>query len=563
MAKAYLLRFSTLVKFILIIAILFTPNAIKYSYSLNFFVHQSNFIKDQLFLKENLLSELASLRGKINNQLMQFYRENNFLPAWKNKDGELSDNAKALVETLKNANQEGLKPQDYYIAKINALINEINNNSISEVEKENLQATLDITLTKAFFLYASHMYNGVNNYKNAFPYWKNMKESLNLGLLLKQALINSSIKESLADLEPTYSQYQKLKAKLNEYEEMASRLTWPIIPKGETLKLGSKGKRVELLQQRLFLSGELSHIKHKGKFSEEVKEALTKYQENNGLYVDGELNEETLNSLNVPLKYRIQQIKLNMDKMRLLPKDLGKTYIMVNLPDFSLDLLDKGRTALAMDVAIGDVKHPSCVLNSKIEYVVINPYWYLPNNIATEELWPKLKKDYNILKEKQVDVLEKTEKGYKVINADNIDWAKIDPSEFSKYKFRQAPSEMNSLGKVKFIFNNPCQIYLHAALNPEVFDLYKRDFSHGCIRVSEPFNLAYYLLNNEKSYTEDKVKYMFEKEFNKTILLAQPINIYLVYFTTWVDDQGILQFRDDIYKLDFSTSSLPHHKKIM
>ena len=204
-----------------------------------------------------------------------------------------------------------------------------------------------------------------------------------------------------------------------------------------------------------------------------------------------------------------------------------------------------------MDVAVGGKEHPSCVLVSQINTVVVNPYWSLPTSIAATELWPELKKDKNYLNKKHIQVLQKDSNGnYVEIKANKINWTQLTEKEFNSFRYRQDPGIDNSLGKVKFMFANPCQIYLHDTNESEVFDIYRRDFSHGCIRVSQPRTLADYILTEESNWDLDKVAATFKQEQSKSINLTKPLNIYIVYFTSWVSNDDWVQFRYDIYNYD-------------
>jgi len=479
-----------------------------------------------------------------------FYQQHNYTPVW--IDGnEPSDNALDLVDVLRAAYLDGLDPRNYHIKQINTLLNAIDDQDNNDQHLSRLLVNLDVTLTDAFFLYAHDLNMGLIDVKKMYPYWSPIKKAPNLIAALNSSITNKDVIAELADLTPKYSGYRKLKHKLVEYRAVAENGGWPTIPDGDDLELGSKGDRVALLQQRLLINGELSEISGEGKFNKDLEQAVIQYQENNGLYDDGIVESDTLRALNVSAKTRIRQIELNMDKMRLLPDDLGKEYLMINLPEYSLNLIKNHKAVLTMDVAVGGAEHPSCVLNSKVTYLVLNPYWYVPTSIAAKEFLPAMQNDPTYFSRKNVQMLKRVAKDdYKVINPDSINWNKMTEREMNKYRFQQLPGEGNALGRVKFMFQNACQMYLHDSNESELFDVYKRDFSHGCVRVSEPVNLTNYILGVEKGLSSDEVSDMLDKDRNKTISFPNPINIYFVYFTAWVDNNDWVQFRNDVYHFD-------------
>ncbi len=479
-----------------------------------------------------------------------FYQQNLFAPIWSNKSGDLTDTAWNFINAVHHAYEEGLDPRSYHVRQIDKLVSQLDNEDDSPKRTRDL-ATMDMLLTDAFFLYANNLYYGLLDAKKVYPFWENVKKPINLINVLNKAINDGDPQAVLTSLEPTYPGYAKLKEKLSEYQDVAQHNGWDPIPPGETLELDSSGERVKMLQRRLQISGELGDDYDEGSFDKQLQSAVMQFQANNGLYDDGIVESETLHALNISVKTRIRLIELNMDKMRLLPQDLGDEYIIVNLPEYSLNLYRDGKPALTMDVAVGGAEHASCVLNSKIAYLVLNPYWNIPAQIAESEIWPILKTDPDYLMRKHVQVLQKLGNDWKEIDGTKINWSKLTSRQFNSYRYRQAPGELNALGKVKFIFPNQCGIYLHDSNESEVFDIYRRDFSHGCIRVGEPFKLTDYVLNADKGWSQDKVTSEWDKTGDsRTINLTKPVRLYIVYFTAWVSADDWVQFRSDIYNFD-------------
>lgn len=511
------------------------------------------FADDYLTTETNIIKERIAPGGKLlcapklpcaaSGTLATFYKQRHFNPAWI-EDEALSQAGKQIVEMLRTAYADGLDPRNYHTRQINSLLSQLNTSD----DKGAILANLDMTVSDGFLLYLNNIYYGTLDTKKVYPYWTGVKKPIDLVKQLDLAIVDPQ--KTVEDLMPTYPGYAKLKDKLAEYQEVEANGGWQTIPDGDTLAIGDKGDRVKALQQRLIISGEYTGAA-KGKFDDALQKAVMQFQENNGLYDDGIVESDTLAALNISTKMRIRLIELNLDKMRMLPQDMSKDFLFVNLPSYTLNVVHDGKQFLNMDVAVGGGQHPSCVLNSKIQYLVLNPYWNIPAQIAESEIWASVKKDPDYLRTKHVQVLKKNSNGdYKEINVDDFNWNKMSARQFNSYRYRQAPCEENALGKVKFIFPNACGIYLHSTNESELFDVYARDFSHGCIRVNQPLNLTTFILNSQKQWSSKKVADMYDNDINKTVQLVRPFNLYIMYLTAFVDDDGWAQFRRDIYHFD-------------
>jgi len=484
-----------------------------------------------------------------------FYTKHGFIPVWTTTDGDLSANAKDLLSVIHNAYQDGLNPEDYHTKVIDAMLPTLNQGVSSDNPDAVARlANFDLTLTDAFFLYASDILYGKVNNKVSYPNWTITKRSADLVAVLDKALQAKQVHEALADLSPHSYAYTKLKAKLAQYQLIAGNGGWKQIPSGDKLEVGSQGDSVALLQQRLMATGELSSIADdkKGIFDVNLESAVSKFQEDHGLNDDGVVGTETLSALNLPVTTRIQQIELNLDRLRWLPDDLGKNYIVVNIPDFSLMVVQDGKVIMTMPVIVGADGKQSCVLSSKITYLELNPYWYVPRSIAVKEFLPILKRNPQFLEQNAIQVYSGGYADTDEIDQSSINWRQVDPNNF-EFQLRQEPGTLNSLGRIKFIFANSCGIYLHDTPAHDLFSESRRDLSHGCIRVGKPIDLAAYLLQDKKTWTNDKISSEIDKGQREIVTLTQPMNIYIVYATAWVDSNNVLQFRNDIYNIDDSS----------
>ncbi|MFN7095167.1 MAG: murein L,D-transpeptidase [Burkholderiales bacterium] len=389
--------------------------------------------------------------------LKQFYSQNNFLPVW-SKNGNLLPIANDLLAIIRNAYQDGLNPTDYHLQEIEKLkvkLTHNEDNTSSAIATE--MADLDLMLTDAFLLYAAHLSSGKINHKVFYPHWLVAKKPIDLISLLEISLQANDIKATLEKLSPHSYNYLKLKEKLAKYQTIAEQGGWPIIPNGIKLELGSQGEQIARLQQRLLLTGELTSLDpdKQGYFDQNLTIAVTKFQISHGLIADGIVGKATILAMNVPVSTRIRQIEVNMDRLRWFPDNLGETYVFINIPNFSLELIKNSHTQLIMPIIAGRWQTQSCVLTSKINYLEFNPYWYIPDSIASKEMLPKLKQDPEFLIKNKIKIFNDWSKDQNEINPLSVQWTTIDPNNFG-YKLRQEPGPWNALGKVKFMFPNQC-----------------------------------------------------------------------------------------------------------
>ena len=490
--------------------------------------------------------------------LPKLYTEREYLPAWSDDYGPFPY-VEDFVEVIRNAYREGLRPEDYQLHKIEAALSGLYTSLIGGETLDSAKvAELDLMITDAFLLYASHLVNGRVDHRRVYPDWVVNQRSADLTAVLQRALASGEIEEELADLSPHYPGYVNLKEKLMEYRGIAEKGGWQRIPQGPKLQKGSRGERVAILKQRLMVSGDLESVaedKH-GIFDHDLEAAVRRFQKRNGLKDDGRVGRSTLEALNVPVEKRIRQIALNMDRLRWLPDDHGDRNIFVNIADFSLDVIEDEKSVMAMRIIAGKNDWRSCVLSAKMTYLELNPFWKVPDSIATKEILPKIRKDPGYLAKKNIKVYWNWTDQAKEIDPMTVNWSRAKVNNF-RYKFRQEPGPGNPLGRIKFIFPNDCEIYLHDTPTRHLFGRARRDFSHGCIRIEKPVELATYLLRNKETWTRKKILAEIRKGKRQVVMLPDPINVLIFYGTAWVDREGVLQFRNDIYRIDEIPYELP------
>ena len=276
-------------------------------------------------------------------------------------------------------------------------------------------------------------------------------------------------------------------------------------------------------------------------FDRETQDALKRFERRHGLGADGRLGRDVLAALDVPVEERIRQIELNLERWRWLPETLGTSYVLVNIPTFQLTAVDHGRAALEMKVVTGKQQSPTPIFSDDMTTVVFSPYWNVPPDIARNETIPAVMRDPGYLGRNNLEVV----RAGRVLDAWSVDW-----SSPGNVQFRQRPGAHNALGGVKFMFPNQFDVYLHDTPADALFARIERDYSHGCVRVEKPFELAQWVLRDQPQWTPEKIKAAMESGKEQHVALKQHIPVYILYETVWVDDDGTVEFRGDIYGHD-------------
>jgi murein L,D-transpeptidase YcbB/YkuD len=252
--------------------------------------------------------------------------------------------------------------------------------------------------------------------------------------------------------------------------------------------------------------------------------------------------------MNVPVERRIAQIALSLERWRWLPRDLGERHILVNVPEYRLEVWDHGKVPLSMRVVVGKKDTPTPIFNDDMTYLVFAPYWNVPSDIASKETIPSVIKDPAFLDRTNMEVLDK--------RGNVVDASSIDLDHPADYRFRQRPGGSNSLGYVKFMFPNQFNVYLHDTPADSLFARAARSFSHGCVRVEQPEQLAQYVLGDQPEWTPERIEEAMHGGVEKSVKLKAALPVYLAYFTARVSADGILQFRDDLYGIDAHQTTL-------
>jgi murein L,D-transpeptidase YcbB/YkuD len=439
--------------------------------------------------------------------MAEFYAARDYAPLWVS-EGHWTKAAVAVRHVLDEAGDDGLDLGPLLIPGEMPLA-------------EDAQADAEFHLSEAVIAYGRQASGGrvdpsqVSNLIGAKPEVADARKVL---AALSQA---EDAGQALRTFNPPHRGYQLLRDKLIEIRRARPRQAGEPVKAGPILRVGSSDPRVGALRQRLGLAaGDGSSAL---RYDSEVQGAVANFQRTVGLPPSGMLTARTIAALN-GWSSQESEIIANMERWRWLPRDLGKDHIEVNIPDFSLAVLHGSAVVHEARVIVGKPENPTPIFSQKMEFLIVNPYWNVPYSIIKKEMLPKLAEDPNYFERH----------GYEVVERGNT------------LIVRQPPGEDNALGRIKFMFPNAYSVYLHDTPSRSLFENDQRALSHGCVRVDQPFKLAEVVLGRDNGWSEDRVRRLVGHG-ERTINLPRPIPVHLMYFTAFVDENGHLQFRDDLY----------------
>ncbi|SJZ34467.1 L,D-transpeptidase family protein [Sediminibacterium ginsengisoli] len=388
------------------------------------------------------------------------------------------------------------------------------------------QLSTELMLSGQFFRYAAKTYKGSNLNTQELG-WFIPRKKIDLAALLDTAVSTKDGPEKLLQASP---QYKKLEEQFFAYTSLAKNTTWDSIPTiKKTLRKGDSAAVIPAIKQRLVLLGDLQQADSTEVFDSALTEAVRSFQLRTGLYADGRISAKTISELNTPLNDRIRQMLVNMERMRWMPAANDTNFILVNIPEYKMHVFDSGKQVFDMNVIVGTAANNTVIFSGKLQYVVFSPYWNVPSSIVKKEILPAMSRNSNYLARNNMEITGKSG---------------------GIPEIRQKPGPGNSLGLVKFLFPNNYNIYFHDTPNRGLFNESSRSFSHGCIRLGEPKKLAEYLLRADTTWNSDSIDKAMHLSKEKWVPLKKTVPVYITYFTAWVDQEGKLNFRKDIYGHD-------------
>jgi L,D-transpeptidase YcbB len=465
---------------------------------------------------------------------LEFYAGRDHRNAWSGRRG-LTEQGTALHETLGRTEEDGLPPSRYRhdvaAGLYAALMTADRAARLPDSLAVGYRGALDVLLTEGMVRYGGDLVTGTLDPSEAGIDWRIERESARHSAVLENLVAGVHPQELVARLRPAIPYYERMRTALSSFHAAAERGGWPQVPGGETLREGERNPAVAVLRQRLILGtdpreAELARAGAQDPtlFDVQLKEAVQHFQHRHSIDADGAVGGGTLKELNHTVEERIAEMKLNLDRWRWLPNELGERFVMVNIAGFELEVVDQGRAIESMSVVVGRLERQTPVFADSIQFVVVNPYWNVPNGIFEKDVRPKMQQDPGYL----------TRNNMELVNG----------------RVRQKPGPKNALGRYKFLFPNEFDVYLHDSPERHLFSRTSRDFSSGCIRLERPEDFARLLLDMQSDAGSSQLNSLLTHWNERWIRLDRTLPVYLLYFTAWVEEDGTVRFHHDVYHRD-------------
>lgn len=459
-----------------------------------------------------------------------------------------------MIALFQKADEKGLSPEDYDGSRWAGRLARLK--PTTGDSKESDLVRFDVALTVSAMRYISGLHVGRINPQHLDFEVDVSSRRYDLPEFLRENVVHASdVPGVLRQVEPPYPGYQRTIQALARYREMARQDDGEILPATKKpIKPGDSYPGVPRLARLLRLVGDLpanATFQPDGAiYDGELVNAVKNFQLRNGLTPDGRIDAETIAELNVPLNRRVRQMELTLERWRWLPDEYRHSPIVVNVPEFRLRAYDdQFNIAVTMKVVVGKAygRHDTPIFMSKMRSVIFRPYWNVPLSIAIAEVIPGLQRNPGYLPKENMEIVD--DHG-NVVGSGAVTNEVLQEAREGKLTFRQKPGPENSLGLVKFMFPNEFDVYMHDTPATELFSRSRRDFSHGCIRLEKPADLAAWVLRNNAGWDAGHIRAAMNGTDTKEVTLAHPIPVLIVYGTAIVSEDGVVHFYDDIYGHD-------------
>ncbi|WP_346238239.1 L,D-transpeptidase family protein [Niabella insulamsoli] len=463
------------------------------------------------------------LDDTLTNRIKSFYNSRNYQYAWFSKEG-LPEHTVSFWNLLKNYLNYS-KDSSVYHEWLNRKMETLIRVASIRPKDDSTYQNIEILLTRYLYTYADHAFEHDETFDIKSLEWYIPKKKVTLEAMLDSALAKTG--QYADEYAPHNPQYLELRDQLLKYKRIKDEGGWPTVnSKVEVMRKGYKDGAVKVLKKRLKIEGFIQEEDSllTDTYDSQLADAVNELKKMYGYKPDGTAGRTFLKDVNVPVDERIQQILINMERMRWLPgntRDSGRS-IMVNIPEYRLHVYENGKPAWQMDVVVGKEGNNTTIFTGRLSNIVFSPYWNVPTSIVKNEMNGKPSASY--LARHHMEII--------------------------KGRVRQKPGPWNSLGLVKFLFPNSYNIYFHDSPAKSLFNKDKRSYSHGCIRLKEPAKLAVYLLDDSVRYNQRKVDSLMRTYKEKYVRVKKPVPVLITYFTAWVDENKVLDFREDIYGHD-------------
>ena len=470
--------------------------------------------------------------------VQRFYEARQFKPAWR------GDRADQVVKAVRDIERDGLTPSDYHLATLERLLQERGKSTSPDLE-----ADVDILLTDAIAGMIDHARYGRVRPVSLNPAWNvDPREGAPpLEKAIERVAAANSVGEEIEAAKPSHFIYRGLIGALAQLREVSARGGWPTVPPGKSIKPGATDPRIPAVRARLAASGEAGAPSKSSSYDPGLRKAVELFQTRHRLDPNGIIDKDTIGAMNVSADDRAGQVRVNLERARWVQGGLGDEFLLVNLPAFKAYLIRGGKNIWEARTQIGEEAKQTPSFSATMKTVVFNPDWSVPSTIVVEEIAEDMKRDRTYLARKGLVVLDKDNQE---VDPGSVDWGNAGTDDFP-YTLKQPPGVDNALGRVKFLFPNKYSIYLHDTPSKTQFEAEKRTFSHGCIRLERPLELAKLLLSDQ-GWTQGKIDQALEGGTTENVELTHPLPVLIIYWTVSVGASGEIRYMRDIYDLDAS-----------
>lgn len=481
-------------------------------------------------------------------KLQEFYSARDYRPAWTDSVTQLT-RLEIALSFIGTAENEGLESREYRLDRLMQLFKTRNPSERFELE---------FLTTLSLLRFSNDLYRGRFTASRLDPDWHIPQPAFNAINFLLSTVDTDTFQQSLLGLAPNIPNYHLLKQVLLKFRNLAERgVSWQHIPDMPLLRPGESHQAIPLIRIRIAQAYEthdkteynLSHSEESINstiYDRSLVNAIKAFQLQHGLNADGIIGKNTINALNKTLDEKIQQLRITMERLRWLPRELGSRYLLVNTAGFQLAAVENDEYMLDMRIIVGRDYRSTPSFNSRITHLIINPYWNIPASIASKDLLPKQQKNPDYFTSQNIRVYSDYAYNAEPIDPDSIDWLAI--RRGFPYILRQDPGIHNALGTIKFMLPNPFSIYLHDTPTKTLFNKDIRTFSSGCIRLEKPLRLAEFALR--KQLTQETLKAQIEFGKTRQINLPEPLPTFIVYLTAWIDSENNIHYSPDSYQRD-------------
>ncbi|MGZ5189906.1 MAG: L,D-transpeptidase family protein [Flavisolibacter sp.] len=489
----------------------------------------NNLFLDSQFVDQFLKQDTIEIDNIV--KITDFYNSRNYQFAWFDNAG-ITEQGEAFW-SLYQTSVDSLNDSSMFSGQLNHDMGHLLNEADTVFSKNDLRR-IELGLTVHFFTYLNRAFKG-----KVSP--EEMQWHIPRRKVDEQALINSFI-EADTIWKPLNESFYRLQNKVMQYAHIVKDGGWPPIEMNQsTILRGKKSADIKTVKKRLKISGDFISSDTSDLFTDKLETVIMKMQRSYGLKETGAIDVNLIKELNVSASERIIQMKINLERMRWLPEE-EPNRIVANIPEFKLHVYEENEEVINMNIVVGKAANRTVIFSDQLQHIVFSPYWNIPRSIVKKEIVPAMNKSKSYLSRNNMEITSYSN-GLPVV--------------------RQKSGESNALGKVKFIFPNRYNIYFHDTPAKTLFSRQTRAFSHGCIRIEEPFRLAKHLLKNDKSWSEEKIRSAMNRNIEKWVKLENEVPVYIIYLTSWVNSDGLVHFRQDIYGHDKRMYDHLFHKSQM